>query len=287
MKLNFLFFNWLFGHATPLLSPPSLPMSTPLPTPPPKIKEKEKASSFCIDSLECGQILSCQSAIPPLQWRWVFLHLYECQKPSTEESQQWSWEGLGQFSGFGGNTISMDLAGIRSTDPLMAPSGYTGHKPQHSHSHQDAPPQGSTDCILLHESQASLNPGATAWTKDTNMASGLWWLPVPWWSLQKIQSRKQAFLHLKLLSLPGARGISWLGSRSRTKSSSADWYTPFHWSCWAVTAIHQSSLSRVTAIMSPVPPLSIVHAQLCFSVFPSFLHTSLSLWCLCIPESIF
>lgn len=142
MKLNFLFFNWLFGHATPLLSPPSLPMSTPLPTPaPPKIKEKEKASSFCIDSLECGQILSCQSAIPSLHWRWVFLHLYECQKPSTEESQQWSWEGLGQFSGFGGNTISMDLAGIRSTDPLMAPSGYTGHKPQHSHSHQDAPPR--------------------------------------------------------------------------------------------------------------------------------------------------
>lgn len=153
--------------------------------------------------------------------------------------------------------------------------------------HIRMPPQGSTDCILLHEYQASLNPGATAWTIDTNMASGLWWLPVPWWSLQKIQSRKQAFLHLKLLSLPGARGISWLGSRSRTKSSSADWYTPFHWSCWAVTAVHQPLLSRVTAIMSPVPPLSIVHAQLCFSVFPSFLHTCLSLWCLCIPESIF
>lgn len=88
-------------------------------------------------------------------------------------------------------------------------SGYTGHFLQHGSLRQQS--RGTTEVSLRHQrrhrlytgSQASLRPGAAAWTTDTSMASGGiaghggFWGPV----------QKRTHHHLWLPSLSRARGV--------------------------------------------------------------------------------
>lgn len=121
-------------------------------------------------------------------------------------------------------------------------------------------------CIEQHGSQASWRPGAAP-------DYVLWWHCGPQWSSEEVQSRKLTVHILGLHCCPES-GEPMAGWRVQGLSLCLHKFPAVVHHPSDPTALRQhvnlSPLSPVTAIMSPVPPLSTVHTPLhLFPISPS------------------
>lgn len=138
-------------------------------------------------------------------------HQHVCKQQHWPQKYVWPWVLAAD--------ITMAPSHIRITDYTQGLGCSIDHRPQYGLSWMYRPlistsvipaagskgqghHVGFRQCQRLHPlgSRASSEPGATAWITDTNMAS--WWHQRPQRSFEKIQTRDELFLVLRLHSCP-------------------------------------------------------------------------------------